>query len=115
MNTELSIYQSIINEINLDFNARNTGNFSGLNSSYSSPIIERVNINSIFSNAIYSSNIMNDTTNSLGIQGVHGNRDSLRILINDSVIGNRPRSRELLNYQSNILYCLINGLSPSLY
>ena len=112
--SQLGIYQSIINEINLDFNAKGTGTFSGMNSYYSSPIIERVNINSIFSNAIASRNVTNDITNSLGIQGINYNpRNS--VLFDNLLIDTRVKTTELLNYQSNILYCLINGLSPSIY
>lgn len=112
-NNELGIYQSIINAINLDFNAKGNLTFSRINSAYSSPLIERVNINSIFSNAIASTNITNEVTNSLGIQGINFNRNS--VIFEDLVINTRVKTTELLNYQSNILYCLINGLSPSLY
>lgn len=56
--------------------------------------------------------------NLLGIQGLsirESNRNS--IILNTSIALNKdkPRSVELLNYQSNILYLMINGLSPSLY
>lgn len=113
-NNKLGIYQSIINEINLDFNAKGNMTFSGINSSYSSPLIERVNINSIFSNAITSTSTTNDITNSLGIQGISiNNRNS--IIFENMLSDTRVKTTELLNYQSNILYCLINGLSPSLY
>jgi hypothetical protein len=86
----------------------------------SSPIISQANFNGI--NSVVNINpVLNinpivsfeptyrDYTNSIGI---HGNRDSLTLVTNDLVLG---KSKELLNYQSNILYCLINGLSPSLY
>ena len=110
---QLGIYQSIINEINLDFNIKGAEAFSGLNSSYSSPIIERVNINNIFSNALASSSNINDNANSLGIHGINYNRNS--IIVDNGLNSTRIKTTELLNYQSNILYCLINGLSPSLY
>lgn len=112
-NGKLGIYQSIINEINLDFNAKGTITFSRLNSTYSSPLIERVNINSIFSKAIELTNTTNDIPNSLGVQGLTSNRDS--VIFDNLSINTRVKSTELLNYQSNILYCLINGLSPSIY
>jgi hypothetical protein len=107
----LGIYQSIINTLNLDF--KGAGTFSGINSYYSSPIIERVNINSIFSNAIASTNTANETLNSLGIHGINygGN---INFVVENGLM-NRLKTTELLNYQSNILYCLINGLSPSIY
>lgn len=114
-NTKLGIYQAIINEINLDFNIKGTGTFSGLNSTYSSPIIDRVNINNIFYNAIFSTNTVNDTTNSLGIQGINYSNNRNFVIVDNLLINTRVKSTELLNYQSNILYCLINGLSPSTY
>lgn len=113
-NNEIGIYQSIINEINYDFNI-DTGTFSGINSSYSSPIIERVNINNIFSNAIASTSTVNDTTSSLGIQGINYGSNRNFVIVDNLLINTKLRSTELLNYQSNILYCLINGLSPSIY
>lgn len=113
--SELGIYQSIINEINLDFNDKGTGTFTGLNSSYSSPIIERVNINNLFSNAISSASAVNDTTNSLGIQGINYGSNRNFVIVDNVLMNTRLKTTELLNYQSNILYCLINGLSPSIY
>jgi len=112
-NGELGIYKSIINQINTDF--KSTGVFSGINSSYSSPIIERVNINSIFSNAISSMNTHNSIPNSLGIHGVDYSSNINFVVVDNVLINSRLRTTELLNYQSNILYCLINGLSPSIY
>jgi len=112
---ELGIYQSIINEINLDFNAKGTETFSGVNSSYSSPIIERVNINNIFSNAILSTNTVNEPTNLLGIQGLNYNSNRNSVILDNVLTNPRLKTTELLNYQSNVLYCLINGLSPSIY
>jgi len=112
-NDGISIYQSINNEINLDFNIQGSGTFSGINSSYSSPIIERVNINYIFSNAIASTNNVSDNANSLGIQGINYNRNT--IIVNNNIMSTRVRTTELLNYQSNILYCLVNGISPSTF
>lgn len=114
-NNEISIYKAIIQEISLDFNTKGTETYSNLNSTYSSPIIERVNINSIFSKAIASANTINDTTNHLGIQGINNSSSNRSSVIVENVILNKLKTTELLNYQSNILYCLINGLSPSLY
>jgi hypothetical protein len=108
------IYQSIINEINLDFRTR-TNTFNTLNSSHSSPLIERININNIFTNAITSMSSENSTmsSNSLRIQtqGINSNRN---FFIIDNMLYDRPSTRELLNYESNILYCMINGISPSI-
>ena len=113
-NSELEIYKSIINEINLDFN-KSTGVLSGINSSYSSPIIERVNINSIFSNAISSINTHNSIPNSLGIHGIDYSSNRNFVVVGNVLMNSKLRTTELLNYESNILYCLINGLSPSIY
>ena len=43
------------------------------------------------------------------------NRNSLTLNILVDVFRDRLRNRELLNYQSNILYLLINNLSLSIY
>jgi len=113
-NSELGIYKSIIKEINLDFN-KSTGIFSSINSSYSSPIIERANINSIFLNAISSMNTHNSIHNSLGIHGIDYSSNRNFVVVGNVLMNTKLRTTELLNYQSNILYCLINGLSPSIY
>jgi|GEM_PF-1996413 hypothetical protein len=104
-----------MNEINLDFNAKGTGTFSGINSSYSSPIIERININNIFSNAISSTNTHNSIPNSLGIHGIDYSSNRNSVIVDNVLMNTKVRTTELLNYNSNILYCLINGLSPSIY
>ena len=96
---KLGIYETIIKEINLDF-SKSTGTFTDINSTYSSPIIERVNINTIFKNAISSNNHTKIVSNPLGL------------FFEDLTIDTKVKPRELLNYESNILYCLINGLSP---
>jgi hypothetical protein len=114
---ELSIYQSIINQLNLDFHSALPIN----NSLHSSPIIERVNINTLFSNAIASTrptiNIVDNVSsnNSLVIntQSIYGNKNYS--IIDNVFIEPRSPGREILNYNSNVLYCLINGLSPSTY
>jgi hypothetical protein len=117
----LGIYQSIINEINLDFRSNNA--LPALNSTHSSPIIERVNLNNIFANAIASTrptiSIVDTTTsasnNSLVIQtqSIYNNRNYS--IVDSLLMGPRSPGREILNYNSNVLYCLINGLSPSTY
>lgn len=114
LSTQLDIYHSVLSKINLDFNVKYDDNFSALNSYYPSPIIEQVNINKIFSNAIMS-NRVNDITynNSLSIQGINYNRNYA--IIGDNLVNTKLRTTEILNYQSNILYCIINGISPSTY
>lgn len=117
---ELGVYQSIINEISLDFHTK-TSNFSTFNSTHSSPLIERVNINNIFSNAIASTrpsiniedNISYSNSLVINTQSIHSNRNFS--LIDNTLIWPRSPGKELLNYNSNVLYCLINGLSPSTY
>ncbi len=119
---KLSVYQSIINELNLDFQSIPSRG----NSLHSSPIIERININNIFSNAIASTrptiSIIDtagsssiDSTNSLVIntQSIFSNRNYS--IIDNTLIWPRSPGREVLNYNSNVLYCLINGLSPTTY
>jgi hypothetical protein len=107
----------------MDFQTK-TNTFATLSSSHSSPLIERVNINNIFSNAIASTrptiSIVDTTSsshNSLVIQtqSLYNNRNFS--IIDSTLVGPGPRSpaREILNYNSNVLYCLINGLSPSTY
>lgn len=51
--------------------------------------------------------------NSLDAQGLRLNTNLPEIILQNRMIESRPK--ELLNYQSNILYLLINGISPSLY
>lgn len=115
----LGINSPILSNVNLDFssviNNSVTNNIVLDNSVItSSPIISQANFNGI-SSVVDINPVVNlepsyqDYTNSLGI---YCDRDSLRLVTNDLVQG---KTKELLNYQSNILYCLINGLSPSLY
>ena len=106
------IYQTIMNEINLDFGSINISSVT-TNSVYSSPIIERININNIFNTfTTNTASIIEPTINNLGISS---NRNSLTLNTSLDVLNNRPRNKELLNYQSNILYLLINNLSLSIY
>jgi len=107
LDANFGIYQCIISEINLDFS-------STTYSVYTSPIIERIDLNSVFNNLVIKTAPITEfiSNNSLSI---NSNRNSLTL--NTSIDGliNRPRNTELLNYQSNILYLLINKLSPSIY
>ena len=93
-----------MNEINLDFNVKGSGTFSGINSS---PIIERININNIFSNAISSTNTSNSIPNSLGIHGIDYSSNRNFVIVDNVLMNTKVRTTELLNYNSNILYCLI--------
>jgi len=79
----------------------------------SSSIINQANFNSL--SVSINPNISFDTIYqdiSQNPLGIYSNRNSLRLVTDDLAI---VKSKELLNYQSNILYCIINGLSPSLY
>jgi len=102
LETKLGLYQAILNEINLDFNSMMGS--STINSIYSSPIIERIDLNDVFNNLVVKTAPIPDTI-----------RNSLTLNTSIEALSNRPRSTELLNYNSNILYLLINKLSPSLY
>ena len=116
-NANLGIYEAIVNKINLDFGLTDP---VFANSSFSSsPIVQRINLNEVFSNVIESnvnSNInvlSNSDTVSNNITSINNNRNSLRL--NTSIITNSPKNKELLNYNSNILYLIINKVSPSYY
>lgn len=74
-----------------------------------------MNINNIFSNPILSTNTVNEPGNFLGIQGLNYNSNRNSVIVDSVLMNLRLNTTELLNYQSNILYCLINGLSPSIY
>ena len=108
----LAIYQTIINEINLNFSSRSTS--LAINSVYSSPIIERIDLNNVFNTLTINTTIVSESAinNSLGL---NSNRNSLTLNTSIEALQNKARSTELLNYQSNILYLLINKLSPSVY
>lgn len=112
-NTNPGIYQTIINEVNLDFRSVNTSPII-TNSTHLSPIIERININNLFNT--FTINTVSITepiiNNNLGI---NSNRNSLTLNTSIDALNSRTKNKELLNYQSNILYLLINKISPSLY
>ena len=106
----LGICKTIMNEISLNFSSEN--NYLATNSINSSPIIERINLNSVFNTFTTNTTSISEPliSNSLGI-----NRNSLTLDTSIDALAHKARSRELLNYQSNILYLLINKLSPSIY
>jgi hypothetical protein len=56
--------------------------------------------------------------NALGIQGLNSQNsiNPINIIYNDPILINKPKPpTELLNYQSNILYVMINRLSPRIF
>lgn len=106
-----------MNEVNLDFSSQ--GNVSIMNSIHSinstySPIIERIDLNNVFNKIVINTApiVENMDSNSLGI---FSNRNSLTLNTSIDLLRSQSRNKELLNYQSNILYLLINNLSPSIY
>jgi len=101
-----------MSKINLDFTSGDTS--LATNSVYSSPIIERINLNSVFNSfAVNTVSVTEPIINNSF--GLNSNRSSLTLNTSIDALSSRPISRELLNYQSNILYLLINKLSPSIY
>lgn len=87
-------------------------------SSIKRSIKESVDNTTIFSNAITSNvptiNILNDYTSDkspiVETQNLYNNHRHYNI-IDKSLYGPKSPGRRLLNYESNILFCLINGLS----
>jgi len=71
-----------------------------------------VNISPILENII-----QNEVFDVLGIEGVNDQENIYvpNIIIDNPLSLNKPKVKEVLNYQSNVLYVLINGLSPSIY
>ena len=112
LDANLGIYQIIMSKINLDFTSGDT--YLATNSVYSSPIIERINLNSVFNSfAVNTVSVTEPIINNSF--GLNSNISSLTLNTSIDALTSRPISRELLNYQSNILYLLINKLSPSIY
>jgi len=110
-----SIYLPIMNKVDLDFNSgANISLMNTINLGNSSPIIERIDLNNVFNAMVLNTAPIIDTmgNNSLSI---NSNRNSLRLNTSIDLLGGQSRNKELLNYQSNILYLLINNLSPSIY
>jgi hypothetical protein len=101
-----------MNEVNVDFNSG--ANISVMSIVNSSPIIERIDLSSLFNTMVINTAPVIETmdNNSLSI---NSNRNSLTLNTSIDLLGGQSRNKELLNYQSNILYLLINNLSPSIY
>jgi hypothetical protein len=79
----------------------------------SSPYLTDVTLADFLSEARPSNtNVIN---NPLGIQGLHRDLDEVIHMVDNIIVENRRHSLELLNYQSNIMYVIVNKLSPSLY
>jgi len=96
----------------LDFNF--VYNPSLIKSNYSSPIIERIDLNNVFNSMVIKTAPIIETMDN-NYLSINSNRNSLTLNTFIDLLQGRSRSKELLNYQSNILYLLINNLSPSVY
>lgn len=107
---KLGIYQSIVNEVNLNFTSMVSPRRTDV--IYSSPIIERIDINNVFNNIV--TNTINELSNNNSF-ATNSNRNSLTLNTSVDIFRDKVKNRELLNYQSNILYLLINKISPSIY
>jgi len=112
-NANLGIYKYIMNEINLDFSY--TNNSLEINSIYPSPIIERIDLNNVFNTLVVKITPIVETVNNNNSLILNNNRNSLTLNTSIDLFQDKYQGKELLNYQSNILYLLINNLSPSIY
>jgi hypothetical protein len=106
-----------MDEANLDFSSQ--GNISIMNSIHSvnpihSPIIERIDLNNVFNKMVINTAPIIESMDSNSLS-INSNRNSLTLNTSIDLLRSQSRNKELLNYQSNILYLLINNLSPSIY
>lgn len=104
INAKLSIYQPIMNEVNLDFSSQ--GNSSIMNSIHSinsSPIMEWIDLNGIFNNMVLNTAPIVESMDSNSLS-FNSNRNSLTLNTSIDLLRSLSRNKELLNYQSNILY-----------
>jgi hypothetical protein len=104
-----------MNEVNLDFSsAINSSTMNSIHSINSSPIIERIDLNSVFNNMVINTTSVVESMDNNPLS-INSNRNSLTLNTSIDLLRGHSRNKELLNYQSNILYLLINNLSPSIY
>lgn len=126
VNNKFGIYQTIISSINLDFHNDAISiidNSSPINKMHSSPIMGRIDLNKSFYTLTRSviNKIASENPLGLGIEGMQNisitrsNRSSLILDTSIALNQDKIKATELLNYQSNILYLMINGISPSIY
>ena len=112
---KLGFYHKIMREVNLDFNsAINVAIINPVPSINSSPIIERIDLNSVFNTMVINTAPIIESMDS-NFLSINSNRNSLTLNTSIDLLRGHPRNKELLNYESNILYLLINNLSPSIY
>jgi hypothetical protein len=106
-----------MDEANLDFNSQyNTSLMNSIHSvnSVHSPIIERIDLNNVFNKMVVNIAPVVEIMDSNSLS-INSNRNSLTLNTSIDLLRDQARNKELLNYQSNILYVLINNLSPSIY
>jgi hypothetical protein len=97
------IAELILKDANLDF--------SSAIAIAVSPSLNRVELKN--TNLSINTEIVQDApVNALGI---YSNKDYTLSILSNVIYNNRARSKEILNYESNILYVLVNNLSPSIY
>lgn len=102
-------------EINLDFSSQ--GNVTLINSVHSlnsSPIIERIDLNSVFNKIVINTTPILESMDN-NFLSINSHINSLILNTSMDLLRGQSRNKELLNYQSNILYILINNISPSIY
>jgi DNA polymerase type B, organellar and viral len=111
LNKNNGILNTILNELSLNFNT--------LTSFFNSPNPNLNNTNTSLVHYLFEARTIHpnlNTHNALGIQGIEPYRINEVInMIDTYLLENRTPSLERLNYQSNILYILVNRLTPSLY
>jgi predicted glycosyltransferase involved in capsule biosynthesis len=102
-------------EVNLDFSsAIDAAIIHPVHSINSSPIIERIDLNGVFNKIVINTAPIIESMDSNSLS-INSNRNSLTLNTSIDLLRSQSRNKELLNYQSNILYLLINNLSPSIY
>lgn len=103
-------------EINLDFSSQ--GNVTLINSVHSlnsSPIIERIDLNSVFNKIVINTTPILESMDN-NFLSINSHINSLILNTSMDLLRGQSRNKELLNYQSNILFfILINNISPSIY
>jgi hypothetical protein len=103
---KLIILRAILNEVNINFQ-------SLVNSINNTPIVTQTNLTDFLFEArdIHA----HAPSNPLGIQGINHNLDEVIHMLDEYIVEHRSQSLERLNYHSNIMYILVNKLSPSIY
>lgn len=103
---KLIILRAILNEVNINFQ-------SLVNTINNTPVITQTNLTDFLFEArdVHAQAPINP----LGIQGINHNLDEVIHMLDEYIVEHRSQSLERLNYHSNIMYILVNKLSPSIY